>query len=115
MAIYLLSYVDWETYNPTLLEGPETDDWEGLCNSLINPAVRRILEQEQDNWLGWPEVREEVIEGLKAIGYTVLKPTECCFQGSNIIDRPELETNSKIEPQLLQLLVKRNRDLRESL
>lgn len=93
--IYLVTYNWYEDHKPTLVEGPEVDDWQAYCNSFLEEATERAIkiEEVEMSWVGWPEIVEQVIEILKEKGYKVVKPTEATYWGASIIHYKDEEAH----------------------
>lgn len=86
MALYIVSHSDPESYAPTFLEGPEVENWEEYCNSLMPEIIERAIElgtKGNKNFYGnenkWSdqiremEMSEATITVLKTKGYKVVQ------------------------------------------
>lgn len=87
--IYLVSYSWYETYSPTILEGPEVPDWKAYCLRFLDIAAQRAVATNVDTYVGWQEIAECLVELLEAAGYKKLKPPEFTLWGGYVRDKPD--------------------------
>jgi len=117
MALYIVSHSDPESYAPTFMEGPEVENWEEFCQSLMPEIVERAIEfgtKGKKNFYGnkneWTdhisemEMSEATITILKTKGYRVVQlPNMNFFWLGDWSKNPQIHVhNIKAEIESLQ-------------
>lgn len=76
--IYLVSMSDYDSYMPTLVDGPEVSDFNEYCNSLLDEAAILAFNKKEKNgtWISGDDVIKSLIDILVSKGYKVIKPDE---------------------------------------
>lgn len=109
--IYLVVYEHYDDHFEYFVEGPEVDNWEKYCDSLINEAASYALRDGKvtQNYVGWDRIVESLIDVLIKKGYKVLEPTTAAYSGSSIIKDEEDTHNA--HPQIIQSIIAHNKKI----
>ena len=86
MALYVVSYSDPECYSPTYMEGPEVENWEEYCKSLMDEIVAKAIQlcskgkidiyKHKNNWnniIRENDLCDATIKVLESKGYKKIK------------------------------------------
>ena len=100
--IYVVSYSWYEEHSPTVVYGPYQKDWQKFCRSLLPEAVQRAFKKAQSmrgnirklSWIGYDEIKEELLDCVLDRGYRVLIPHNYGLWGSCIIRNDHGEKHS---------------------
>jgi len=101
--IYELSYSWYEDYSPSFFDPPPgvvhtQDEWQSLCDSLLDEAASRAIAKMPDQYVGWDEIVLEVGVMLTERGYSLAARCKANYWGACIIrdaeDRGPLSTQS---------------------
>jgi len=96
--IYLLEWGTWDGFSHYILEGPEVENWEAYCISLIPEAVEKAILNTANDWkITWREITESVCNVLCERGYRRIRPITAQFIGDQIE-----EEHREGEPPLFQ-------------
>ena len=100
--LYILSYADYESYEPVILEGPKISNaynsFQDYCNDLLEEVCIILLNRRKSirykSVMGWNDVHEEMICLLTKKGYKTTKLEEASYFGGMIIRKSD--SNSKL-------------------
>ncbi len=109
--IYTLAYCGREDYVPYIVEGPEVDNWQELCASLLPEAAELAVANciISKNYCGWPEIVDAILTLLEARGYKELKPPEFRCWGPSIILREEDPREKHLPPSSRVRIIRHNK------
>ena len=108
MALYIVSHSGPESYAPTFMEGPEVENWEEYCNSLMPEIVKKAIEfgtKGNKNFYGnkneWTdkidemEMGEAAVKVLETKGYKTIRLPSIDFgwRGS-WMDNPQIAVHN---------------------
>lgn len=117
--IYVVSLCDVETYIPTYLSGPEVDDFDKLCNSLINKATSNALDKCSKNIydkknniserVHGDNILQELIKLLINKGYKEIKFDEYKVYDSSLKEKDDFVKGTSVT--LVKKVIKYNEEV----
>lgn len=103
--LYLVSSQDPDCYNPTLLEGPEVENWKEYCESFNEELIQKSLNSDE-YFIDEVELKNNLISILKEKGYKEVNPIEYCFTFGEI----EILNDPRIKLYKLEKAIEEFRD-----